>query len=91
MMSDQVSGQAAVDLAFIAYDNGRKSVLGTPQRLRMQALPGVAVDVTVEGEVTPAALRNTSRMLLVMAEILDESPPADAGREADAPRQVAGD
>lgn len=80
-MSDQVSGQAAVDLAFIAYENGRKSVLGVPQRLRMQALPGVAVDVIVEGEVTSSALRNTSRMLLVMAEILDEdeqAPPIQA-------------
>lgn len=82
-MSGTVDGKAAIDLAFIAYDNGRKSALAEPQRLRVQAAMGIAVDITVHGPLTPRILRHTATLLLAQADILDD--PAESGAKGSEP------
>ena len=83
--SDTVSGEAAVRLAHIAYEQGQKSMTNQSQRLRVQALPGVPVDIIIEGQITPAVLRNIARLLEVSASILDETDAASLEPPENAP------
>jgi hypothetical protein len=89
--NDTVSGKAAVDLAFLAYENGRKSALAEPQRLRVQAALGVPADITVGGEITPRILRNIAKLLLATAEVLEEDAAARERSEHWSHPQVEGE
>ncbi|HEY9219569.1 MAG TPA: hypothetical protein VIO94_16090 [Phenylobacterium sp.] len=81
-MTEVVSGEAAVQLAHTAYKAGRRDAETAPERLRVQAAPGIAVDITIHGPVSPTILRNVAKLLCANAELLDAALPAhDAGGE----------
>lgn len=73
-----VSGEAAVSLAFAAYENGKREVMKEPHRLRMQADRDTPFDLIVHGVPTPDRLRRIARLLEACASIMDEAEDSPA-------------
>lgn len=72
MGEPMVPADTAIALAFTAHDAALRSVKAEPQRMRLQAAPGVPVDVVVGGEITGPILRRIARLLIANAEVLEE-------------------
>lgn len=78
MSEGMVSGDAAVALAFTAYERGKSEVTTEPQRIRMNADSKTPFDLIVHGVVTADRLRRISRLILACADIVEEGDSEDA-------------
>ena len=77
-MTGTVDADAAVSLAFTAYESGRREASSAPERIRMQVAPGVPFDFVLHGEMTPLRLRRAAHLLEALASVLDEAEPQGA-------------
>ena len=71
-MGGQVSGEAAVELAYTACAAGKRDASAVSERMRMNVAPGVAFDFILHGQVTPDRLRRAAHLMQVMADVLSD-------------------
>ena len=74
-MSGQVSGKAAFDLAYLAYDQGVKAATPNSEHIRMQVAPGVPFDLILHGKITAKRLVTIARLLDACAALLEDNEP----------------